>query len=236
MKKILLILALSAAAVLSSCSAAKNVETTSSRTTAPTTAPTTQTQASSSTAVVTEIVTTKETSKKATKPTEPTEKATKKKPTKPTRPVPTQGRTKPNTHVVVTFPKGSFTDSDLVFTKGNIKINLGESWKKALKKLGKKGDVTEISSKRTEYDYSNFTVTTLLVDDEELVEKIEITDDTLATPRGIRIGSFASRLRKTYGDPYKKNDTAYRYGNDEKMLYFTYEDNMVDGIYYKIIF
>ncbi len=172
-----------------------------------------------------------------TKPTEPTEKPTKKsKQKKETKPVPTQGRTKPNTRVVVRFPLGSFSDDDLVFRKGDYKIELGEDMEDVLKRLKKKGDITELSEKKKVYDYSNFSVTTKLFSDGEYVEQIEITDDTLETPKGVKIGTFASRLRKIYGDPVKKTADAYYYGRDDETLVFTISDDMVDGIYYIINF
>ncbi|MBQ5398042.1 MAG: hypothetical protein IIU14_01245 [Ruminococcus sp.] len=231
-------LAVLTAAGLASCARSDVIETTAPTAVAATTKQEEITTEPKTVSVVTEELTEETTKKKTkeTKPTEPTEKPTKKSAKKPTKAVPTQGKTKPNTHVVVTYPKGVFHSSDLIFRKGSISLELGEDWEDALKDLKKQGDVNEISGKRTEHEYSNFTVTTYKDEDDEYIEKIEITDDTLATPRGVRIGDFASRLRKIYGDPIKRTKTAYVYGNEDESLVFTYENNMIDSIYYKIIF
>lgn len=229
MKKLMLLIL--AALCLSSCSVAQQPETGVVTTTKPTT---TAAAKPSSTALETVAVETETVTIKKTKPTEPTEKPTKKKATKPTKPVPTQGKTKPNTHVVVTFPKGSFSDSDLVFTNGSIKIKLGEKTEDVTKRLKSEGDITELSEHKWEHDYSNFTLTSILDDNEVWrIAKIEFTDDSIATAKGAKIGMFASQLRKIYGDPFRRSKTAYCYGSEDKMLVFTYEDNMVDGIYYK---
>lgn len=239
MKKLLSVMVIAALALMCSC-AKTETETTAPKTTKPTVTTEAETSVTEADSTVTEPVTTqtaaattKPAVTKKTKPTEPREKATE-KPPQTTKPVPTQGKTKPHTRVAVTFPKGSFGSADLVFKKGSVTIKLNEKIKDVLKRFKSEPEETELSSERSQYEYDDFIITTYIDEnDNERVCRIEVTENTIETAKGIRIGEYASRLRKVYGEPMERTKTAYYYGNDEKQLIFVYSGNKIEGIHYK---
>lgn len=171
--------------------------------------------------------------KSFTKPTEKKEKKSKKT-TKPTTSPPTQGKTRPNTHIAVTRPpKGSFSASDFIFTYKKKQIKLNQKIDAVFKLIGDDNSVGELSKKRTEYEYDDFILTTYKEDDEERIDLIEIIGDGTSTSKGAKIGMFATRLKRLYGDPNKLTETKYVYGSGDKTLTFEYENNIVTYITYK---
>lgn len=174
----------------------------------------------------------KETKKPTEKPTEKKEKKPKK--TKPTTMPPTQGKTRPNTRVAVTAPpKGSFSSSDFIFTFKKKEIKLNQKIESVFKLIGDDNSIGELSKKRTEYEYDDFILTTYKEDDEERIDLIEIIGDGASTSKGAKIGMFATRLKRLYGDPNKLTETKYVYGSGDKTLTFAYENNIVTDITYK---
>ena len=174
----------------------------------------------------------KETKKPTEKPTEKKEKKPKK--TKPTTMPPTQGKTRPNTRVAVTAPpKGSFSSSDLIFTFKKKQIKLNQKIESVFKLIGDDNAIAELSKKRMEYEYDDFILTTYIEDDEERIDKIEIIGEGASTSKGAKLGMFASRLKRLYGDANKLTETKYVFGSGDKTLTFTYEDNTVTEIVYK---
>lgn len=192
------------------------------------------TAAATTTAATTAQPTTKERKIKVT--TKPTEKKEKKPKTttKPTTMPPTQGRTKPNTHIVVTQPpKGSFSASDLTFTFKKNPIKLNQRITSVFKLIGDDNSVGELSKTRTEYEYDDFILTAYKENDIERVDTIEIISDGVSTSKGAKIGMYATRLKRLYGDPHKLTETEYIYGSGSKTLTFSYKDNIVTAITYK---
>lgn len=167
------------------------------------------------------------------KKTKPTEKKEKKKKTKPTTMPPTQGKTKPNTRVVVTTVKGSFSSEDLTFVYDGETINLNEKIDDVFESIGEDNSASTLSNNRQEYEYEDFTIVTYIKNDVERVESITVTGEKVATAKGAKIGMFASRLKRVYGDAKKVTKTAYIYGSGAKTLEFNYEDNIVTGWTYK---
>ncbi len=167
------------------------------------------------------------------KKTKPTEKKEKKKKTKPTTMPPTQGKTKPNTRVVVTTVKGSFSSDDLTFVYDGETIKLNEKIEDVFDSIGEDNSASTLSNNRQEYEYEDFTIVTYIKKDVERVESITVTGENVATAKGAKIGMFASRLKRVYGDAKKVTETAYIYGSGAKTLEFNYEDNIVTGWTYK---
>lgn len=227
MKKLFALLIISA--VLVSAAACKNsapVETTAART------ETTET-ASKNTAAPSTAKPTETAAKDKEKKKSPTEKKEKVKKTKPTTMPPTQGKTKPNTRVAVIRPsKGSFSASDLVFKHKGKSINLGDDIETVFKKFGEDYALGEVSDTEFEYEYDGFTVGTFTKNKKEKVGYITISEENVSTPKGVKIGSYASRLKRYYGDAKKVTETEYIYGSGSKTLSFSYEDNIVTEINY----
>lgn len=230
MKKLsIIIITLIMLTAFSACSGEKPKKPTQSASTAA------YTTAKAST-TATEAQTTKPArAKKVTKPTEKKEKKPKK--TKPTTLPPTQGRTRPNTHIVVTSPpKGSFSSSDFEFVYKNHKINFNDKLEDVFKLFGDDASIGELSSTRNEYEYDDFIITTYKKDKNDEVERvdsIEIIDEGAKTKKGAKLGMYATQLKRLYGDPNKLTETEYVYGSGAKTLTFSYEGNIVTDILYK---
>ena len=224
MKKLSLILLLAIVlATMTACSNTSDKKSKASATTENTTAA----------AVTTQPSTAKHTVKVTTKPTEKKEKKPK-KPTKPTTMPPTQGKTRPNTHVAVTqAPKGSFSSSDLVFTYKKNQIKLNQKIESVFKLIGDDNSIGVLSKKRTEYEYDDFILTTYKEDDVERIDTIEIIGEGVSASKDAKIGMYASRLKRLYGDPRKLTETEYVYGSGSRTLTFSYENNIVTDITYK---
>lgn len=185
------------------------------------------------TAVTTQPTTAKHTVKVTTKPTEKKEKKPKRH-TKPTTMPPTQGKTRPNTHVAVTqAPKGSFSSSDLVFTYKKNQIKLNQKIESVFKLIGDDNSIGVLSKKRTEYEYDDFILTTYKEDDVERIDTIEIIGEGVSASKDAKIGMYASKLKRLYGDPRKLTETEYVYGSGSRTLTFSYENNIVTDITYK---
>ena len=224
MKKLSVILLLAIVlATMTACSNTSDKKTKPPATTANTT----------TTASTTQPSTAKHTVKVTTKPTEKKEKKPK-KPTKPTTMPPTQGKTRPNTHVAVTqAPKGSFSSSDLVFTYKKNQIKLNQKIESVFKLIGDDNSIGVLSKKRTEYEYDDFILTTYKEDDVERIDTIEIIGEGVSTSKDAKIGMYASKLKRLYGDPRKLTETEYVYGSGSRTRTFSYENNIVTDITYK---
>ncbi|MCH5299020.1 MAG: hypothetical protein J1E96_04580 [Ruminococcus sp.] len=167
-----------------------------------------------------------------TKP-EATEESEETTPTTPATMPPTQGVTKPGRTIVVTTVKGSLTSTDLDFIYGSETIKLNEKVEDVFKKLG--DDSYEKPSKKTNsYEFDDFTLYSYVEEGVERVDKIVVSDNDYSTAKGAKIGMYASRLRREYGDANKMTDSQYVFGSGTKSLIFTYEDNIVTGIIYKL--
>ncbi len=172
---------------------------------------------------------------KSDKKKSPTEKREKVKKTKPTTMPPTQGKTRPNTHVVVVRPtKGSFSSADLTFKHKGKTINLGDDIETVTKKFGEDYGLAEVSKTVTEYEYDSFTVGTKKQGKKEKVIYIDVLEDDVTTPKGVKIGMYASRLKRYYGDATRVTETQYIYGSTSRTLTFYYEDNIVTEFMYNL--
>ncbi len=187
-------------------------------------------RASSEVNVKTETIKkTKAVKKKSHKPkaTEATET------TVPTTMPPTQGATKAGRNIVVTTVKGSFSSSDLDFIYGSETIRLNEKVEDVFTKLGD-DSYEEPDKKRNIYDFDDFELCSYVEDGVERVDKITVIDENYSTAKGAKIGMYASRLRRIYGDADKFTKTEYVFGGGTKTLTFTYENNIVTGIAYSL--
>lgn len=228
MKKLFTLYLASVLAILVLTASCSNANTTNKKITESKT----ETTALKTTAAKTEVAT--ETVKEKTVKTKsPTEKKEKKVKTVPTTTPPTQGKTKPNTRVVVTQPaKGSFSVSDLVFSYKGKKISLNDKIEDVFEKFGEDYSLGEISDTQFDYEYDGFTVTSYTKNKVERVESISVDGENISTPKGVKIGTYASRLKRYYGDAKKVTETEYIYGSGSKTLVFNYEDNLVTEFSY----
>lgn len=178
-------------------------------------------------------------SKQATEPKDPTEPTTakkkKKKKNKTLSNLPTQGDVNPNPPAnVTTAPNGSFSDADLKFFYKDSYISLNDSIEKAEKILGEDIGADELSGNKTSYDYDGVTIVTYQSGDNEKIEQITVTADTIVTKKGAKVGMYGTQLRKVYGIPNTKSDTAYVYSKGNKSLTFNLQNNVVASYTYNL--
>ena len=175
--------------------------------------------------------------KQATEPKDPTEPTTakKKKKNKTLSNLPTQGDVNPNPPAnVTTAPNGSFSDADLKFFYKDSYISLNDSIEKAEKILGEDIGADELSGNKTSYDYDGVTIVTYQSGDNEKIEQITVTADTIVTKKGAKVGMYGTQLRKVYGIPNTKSDTAYVYSKGNKSLTFNLQNNVVASYTYNL--
>ena len=85
------------------------------------------------------------------------------------------------------------------------------------------------------YVYSGFTIYTY--PDEDAVDhvlQVVLTDDSVSTPEGIRIGDSAEKVIETYGNDYIEADGSYAYVQGTVKLMFIIKDGSVYSIQYGI--
>lgn len=169
--------------------------------------------------------------KATTKPTEATEETT-----EATEPIPTQGVLNPNGHVPVTTVMGSLSKSDLDFVYGKNTLKLNDNIENIFTAIGEDNVSQELSASKMEYIYPDFTLHTYIdQEDNEKLEKIIITKEAIATPKGVKIGDYASALVRIYGNPTKQEKNTKQYEKDGKQLIFKYADNHITEISYRYI-
>ncbi len=181
-------------------------------------------------------------SKKSTQATEPedsteptTAKKKKKKKNTTLSNLPTQGDVNPNPPAqVTTAPNGSFSDADLKFCYKNSYICLDDSIDKAEKILGDDIGADEFSKNKTSYDFDGVTIITYQSGDDEKIEQITVTDDTIVTKKGVKVGMYGTQLRTVYGVPTKKSETAYEYSKGNMSLTFNLQNNVIASYTYNL--
>lgn len=175
-------------------------------------------------------------SSQTTEPTDSTEPTTKtKKKKKKKNNVPTQGDVVPGTHVqVTTAPNGSFSDADLIFVYKGSNIRLNDDIETAEKVLGDDIGADELAKNKTEYDFNGVTIITYQSGENEKIEQITVTADTIATKKGAKVGMYGTQLRTVYGVPTKKSETAYVYSKGNMSLTFNLQNNVVASYTYNL--
>ena len=86
-----------------------------------------------------------------------------------------------------------------------------------------------------EYYYAGFRFDTVWQDGVDRIVRITLTDDSVATPEGVRIGDSQSAVVAAYGDGYTQaaNGLAYNDGNCE--LLFGIRDGVVVSVQYRAL-
>ena len=81
--------------------------------------------------------------------------------------------------------------------------------------------------------YPGFRYDTVMTGGVDRIVKIVLTDDSIATPNGIKIGSAKSAVIAAYGDSYTENaDGSLVYTDGNAKLMFGIRDGVVTAIHY----
>lgn len=134
---------------------------------------------------------------------------------------------------------GASGDPFSVSYKG-ITIKLDASAEKVLSSLGEPkatdnlGDCGGIGV-QTKYEYADIAVNTLEEKDGEVIHKIELLNDLVATSEGITIGADEDSVRDAYGKPSSESNGKLTYKKGNLELEFTVKGGSVSAINYRRI-
>ena len=82
------------------------------------------------------------------------------------------------------------------------------------------------------YTYGSVIIRTYPQDGVDYVLSIELMDDTVSTPEGVRIGSPKADVTASYGEPVEATGTALIYEKGSSTLTFLVENDQVSAITY----
>ena len=117
-------------------------------------------------------------------------------------------------------------------------IRIGDDGNAAAAALGAYSDYIEEDSCGGEgpdktFVYPGFRYDTVMQNGVDVIVKIVLTDDSVATPQGIRIGSAKSAVVSAYGDGYTETaDGGLVYTDGNAKLMFGFADGVVTAIHY----
>lgn len=128
------------------------------------------------------------------------------------------------------------------FVSGEVSLYAGAD-PAILEKLGEPLDKLEAASCTHDgfdrvYYYSGFEVNTQPTDGGEVITSIYLTDDSVATPEGVRIGDKAASIEAAYGEPAADESLGlYRYTKTDggvscSINFLVDGDGYVTSIYY----
>ncbi len=123
------------------------------------------------------------------------------------------------------------------FTYNDKNFILGEEF--STSKYGKEVRYAEVPSCAGQgvdktYTYDHYEITTTPDGDKDKIYTIYLTDDSVKTTEGIKIGDSLENLTKTYGNDYEKRDNAYTYTLDNTHLEFIVVGDTISSIEYYI--
>ncbi len=82
------------------------------------------------------------------------------------------------------------------------------------------------------YRYSGFDIYTSWENGEEIIERVTVTEDSVATERGIRVGDSFHDVVKLYGRDYEKKGENIEYDGERCRLQFFFSEGKVTSIRY----
>ncbi len=82
------------------------------------------------------------------------------------------------------------------------------------------------------YSYGSFEVETYPDGDKNLIARITLKDDTVATAEGIDLSKTKADIISTYGDDYTENDSGITYTKDGMKLIFILDGENITSIEY----
>ncbi len=80
--------------------------------------------------------------------------------------------------------------------------------------------------------YDGFTIQAYQKNGEDLVYMVSLTDDTVKTKEGVKIGDNKDKMISVYGSGYNVNGNIYFYVSGNMMLEFTVKDDVILSIAY----
>ena len=123
------------------------------------------------------------------------------------------------------------------FQVGQTGIAIDAPAKAILDALGAWSDYAESPSCAFEgmdkiYTYAGFEIETYCLSGVDYVAAVHLLDDSVATQKGIRIGSTSQEVLNAYGTPTSQNDTSLVYSAKGMKLQFLLRNGTVTNIQY----
>ena len=122
--------------------------------------------------------------------------------------------------VTTTAPSSSDYTGAGSYTINGVKIVPGEDFADALSSLGDPDEFSEAASCNYDgmdktYTYDGFEITTYPDGDIDRIASLLITDESLESSKGIKIGASLDNITAAYGDGYVKSGSMYKYYADD---------------------
>lgn len=126
------------------------------------------------------------------------------------------------------------------FSVNGVRIHMNENTAELLKKLGEYVNYSESSSCAFDgldkiYSYSGFDLYTYPVKDEDFVNSVYFTDETVKTEEGIGIGDTVEKMKETYGTDYTEEFDVYTYTKGDSQLQFLTTDGIIEAVDYQAV-
>lgn len=127
---------------------------------------------------------------------------------------------------------------EYIFAYNGHAVHIGDDGNAVASALGAYSDYIEEDSCGGEgpdktFVYPGFRYDTVMQNGVDVIVKIVLTDDSVATPQGIRIGSAKSAVVSAYGNGYTETaDGGLVYSDGNAKLMFGFADGVVTAIHY----
>lgn len=114
-------------------------------------------------------------------------------------------------------------------------LEIGKDAEDALKALGEPTSKKEIGDcgglgAQVRYDYSSLILYVLESKEGAVIDQITLTDDLVATEKGICIGDSQEKVKEAYGDTIQSDGSRLVYTSGKNRLTFEVKDGKVSGI------
>ncbi len=133
----------------------------------------------------------------------------------------------------------AFEYNGVVFHVGDLMDAKGNNSNTVRSKIGEPVEYNESNSCAYQglnkvYTYNGFTVYSYPDGDNDYVQQIVVSDDSVSTPAGIRIGSSVAELAAAYGDENVSEDKTYSFDSPDgrTMISFKVSDGVIKYIQY----
>ena len=131
-------------------------------------------------------------------------------------------------------------DKGYVFESAGTAIEINTKVETYTSKLGEpKGGYYEAKSCAFDgldkfWYYDGFTIQAYQKDGADLVYSVILTDDTVKTKEGVKIGDTKDKMTSVYGSSFKANGTICAYESGNMALEFTVKDDAIISIAYTL--
>ena len=120
-------------------------------------------------------------------------------------------------------------------TYREVTVEIGKEAEDVLAALGEPQSKKEIGDcgglgAQVRYDYSSLIVYVLESKDGAVIDQITLTDDLVATEKGICIGDSQEKVKEAYGDTLQDDGSRWFYRSGKNRVTFKIEDGKVTAI------